>query len=209
MSLLGSALAWLHRSWAFRFMEPVFLPGLLLVHSLRLIEEPPTWLLMGLAVVVLWASASVVLGGQLQWLRRPRRDWSRPILEQVQDDLREDVPLEERSGLKRIDQPPPPAPVAAIIRRLGGPMPPLFDAACQLLLVLSVGAAAANGYFNEDVPLDHLMTQAGLPGLGLTRWDLALVLAGVGLLTSLRLWASARRAEFDGEASPAPVEAYG
>lgn len=210
MTVFGPALAWLHRNWVFRFMEPVFIPAMLLVHSAGLAESTwPGWLVVALFVTVLAGFLAAFVMKHLDRIRRPRRDWSRPVLEQVQDDLHEGLALEERAGLRRIPQPPPPPSVAAFIRLVGRRLPPLSDGLLISTSFLLLALVIANALLARDLPLDAALANWGFLPLGLSRWDLALILVGALGLLSVRQWCANRRAELDGEPEARPVEAYG
>ena len=210
MTVFGPALAWLHRNWVFRFMEPAYVPALLLIHSAGLAEDVmPGWLTVALLGLLAALFLGSFVGGHLHRIRRPRRDWSRPVLEQVQNDSREDVPMEERAGLRRIPQPAPPAPAVAFIRLVGRRAPTLAEGFLALAWFGLLALVTANTVLARDLSLDAVLVNWGLQPIGLSRWELALIMISTLLLVSIRQWCAGRRAEFDGEEDARPVEAYG
>jgi hypothetical protein len=210
MNLLRSVLAWLHRSWAYRLLEPLLLPTILLMHSSEhLLHEMPIWAAPWLMLaLVLWLILYFVLL-QASGTLRPRRDRSRPVLEQVANEAREYIPLEERVGLKRMALPPAPPGVARFIHSFGRPLPAVCDVVVTLALVASAVVLIANTLLFRGEDLNVVLQSYGLPASDLTRWDIALISYGVMVLASLRSWASNRRAELDGETQHRNLEAYG
>ena len=100
---------------------------------------------------------------------------------------------------------PPPAPfpvVARVVRTIGAAWPRNLETLVGVVHVAAFLALGANALLGESMSLDQVLSTAGLPATGLSRWDAALITCGIVLLGSLRRGAAAWRKELDGEQSP-------
>lgn len=186
---------WLRRTGFPQLAWAAWWPLLLLAMSLRLRQDPLPYPLVLLGVSLL--AACFILIMTVAQPRRAKRDRSKPMLQQVQDDLREELEAEPY---------PAPFPAAArIVRALGAPWPSLLQTTVVVLHLVAFVVLGAALFLEGSATVDRLLSVSGL-----TRWDVALAACCVALLASVRRHAAAWRRQLDGERTPARAEtAYG
>lgn len=180
---------WMDRTWISRLIEPLAFPLMLLLQSTRYLGPMPAWLLWSLTLGVLaWFWSGIANAGRFH---RPRRDRSRPILEQL-DEVQAEVSSEQWNQTY-----PPPPTVEQAIRLLVLPPSKVLDAAATILLIGTALIAIANLVSERDLSAAEYLARFGIEGVGFSRWHVALVACTLMFLASLRLWAVARCSEFD------------
>ena len=204
MSRSIDPIEWSRRAGLPRLYLAAWGPLFLLGASLKFRQEPLPYALTLIVLALVVIGFLVIMSNDAR-MPRPKRDRSRPILQQVQDDLRDEPQIEAPE--------PPPAPfsiVARVVRTFGAAWPKSLETLVGVVHFAAFLALGANVLLDESLSLDQLLSRAGLPATGLSRWDAALITCGIALLGSLRLSAAAWRKELDGAGITAHVEpAYG
>ncbi len=131
------------------------------------------------------------------------------MLEQVSNDLREEIPVEERLGLKKIPLPTPPLVVAAFINAVGSPLPHWLDRGVDAALFASFTFLCLNALVPPDTTGGDLQPLWKALTFGLDRWAVAWVSALVMALLSYRVWAVDVRDALENGSDTGLLEAYG
>jgi len=204
-----SALVWLHTSWTLRLLPLVLLPATLLMHGVDP-ADIPQWIAAPLLIGTIIAFFIWWLREHLVGWRRPRRDRKLPILQQVQDDNREDIEFGDRLGLPRVQQPPPPRAVEAFIRVFGVRAPAYIDGLVQTVFLGSAAIILFVSFESGPTALKDILSSIGLSLSLPDRTATALTFSAIAALATIRLWTSRYRAELDNEPGDVvPAMAYG
>lgn len=210
MKLLRSGLAWLHRSWTIQLVAPSVLALALLLGSWDYASaDLPGWVAAVSMLAILAVVASAFILHHLARAAAPRRDRNLPTLQQVSNDLREDVPMEERLGMKKIPLPPPPPAVEMLVRTLGRPLPRWADRCIEAALLVSFSFCSLNAVVPPGTTGGNLQPLWELMTFGLDRWSLALISAAAMTVLSYRVWAADVRKAFEDGSDRNILEAYG